>query len=214
MTKVLGLFEVSQIFMVSDYCYQVFGSSKIVLPLLQGLDNGEEFPIINVIVSLGRREGGGVISAGMEISIGVLLHEYPSRGSKGGIHHDKEGFGGIWHLDYWGRQECFLKLDEGVTLFFSPVEDYPFLCQVMEWLGDCREVRNEFSIEVTESNEGSDHFDRFRWFPLFHGLKFGGVHEYFSISYHLLRMLDRHRRTPFFLLLGQAILTKRLTSSQ
>ena len=30
----------------------------------------------------------------------------------------------------------------------------------------------------------------------------------------LLGMLDRHRRTPFFLLLGWAILTKRLTSSQ
>ena len=81
--------------MTGDYHYWVFGSGKIMPPLLQGLDDSKEFPIINVIVSLSGREGGRVISAGMEISIGVLLHEYSSRGSKGGIHHDKEGFSGI-----------------------------------------------------------------------------------------------------------------------
>ena len=170
--------------MISDYHYWVFGSGKVVPPLLQGLDPGEEFPIINVIVSFSGRESGRVISAGMEISIGVLLHEYPSRGGKGGICHDKEGFGGIWHFDHWGRQDHFFKLDKGVILFFSPVEGYPFFCQVVEWSGQHGEVRDEFSIEVTESNEGSDCFDRFRWFPLFHCLEFGGVHEYLSIPYH------------------------------
>ena len=64
--------------MIGDYCYRVFSSGEVVSPLLQGLDDSEEFPIINVIVLLSGREGGRVISTGMEISIGVLLHEYPS----------------------------------------------------------------------------------------------------------------------------------------
>ena len=43
-----------------------------------------------------------MIGARVEVSIGVLLHKYPPRGSKEGIHHDKEGFGSVWHLDYRG----------------------------------------------------------------------------------------------------------------
>ena len=42
-----------------------------------------------------------MVSAGMKVSIGVLLHEYPSGGSKGGIGHDEEWFRGVWYFDYW-----------------------------------------------------------------------------------------------------------------
>ena len=80
----------------------MFGSSEIVSPLFQGLDDCEELSIIDVIIPLSRREGGGMIGTGVEVSIGVLLHEYSSRGSKGGIGHDEEWLGGVRHFDYWG----------------------------------------------------------------------------------------------------------------
>ena len=44
-----------------------------------------------------------MIGAGMEIPVRVLLHKYSSRGGEGGVGYDKEGFGGVWHLDYRGR---------------------------------------------------------------------------------------------------------------
>ena len=74
-----------------------------MLPFLQGLDYSEEFPIVDVVVSFGRREHGGMVGTGMEISIGIFLHEYSSSGGERGIGHDKEGFGSVRHLDYWGR---------------------------------------------------------------------------------------------------------------
>ena len=86
--------------MIRYYSHRVFGASEIVAPLLQGLDDSEEFSVVNVIVSFGGGEGGRMISAGMKVSVGVLLHEYSSRGSEGGVGHDKERFGHIWHLDH------------------------------------------------------------------------------------------------------------------
>ena len=56
----------------------------------------------------------------------------------------------------------FLEFNKSIILFFSPVKGDSFLCQIMEWSSKCREVRDELSIEVTESDEGSDCFDRFR----------------------------------------------------
>ena len=101
MAKILGLFEISQVLVIHYYGYWVFSTSKIVAPFLQGLDDSEKFPVINIIVSLGGREGGGVISTRMKVPVGILLHEYSSGGSEGRISHDKEWFGCIWHFDYW-----------------------------------------------------------------------------------------------------------------
>ena len=61
------------------------------------------------------------------------------------------------------------------------MESYSLFCQVVEGLGKCREVGDELSVEITESDEGSDHFDQFRWFSLLNGLELGGVHEHFSV---------------------------------
>ena len=286
-SKVLGLFEIPQILMICYHYHWVFSSGEVVVPLLQGLDDHKEFSIIDVIVSFCQREDGRVICTGMEISVRIFLHKYSSRSSEGGIGHDKEGFGGVWHLDHRGRKEHFFKFDKGVVLFLSPMEGNPFLGQIMEWSGECGEVRDELLVEVAKSDEGSDCFYRLGGLPLFHGLQFGGIHEYFSICDYqsqvlhfclikgtlgqfeveifllhpveylfspfltcfqgfgkhkdiidvndqpsfrdhvcesgvheglegrwVLGMLDRHRRTPFFLLLGRAILTKRLTSFQ
>ena len=64
--------------MIRDDCYWVFGSGEVVSPFFQSLDDCEELPVIDVIVSLRRREGSGVIGTGMEVPVGVLLYEYPS----------------------------------------------------------------------------------------------------------------------------------------
>ena len=43
--QVLGLFEVAQIFVISDNDYWVFCASEIVMPLFECLDDCEEFPV-------------------------------------------------------------------------------------------------------------------------------------------------------------------------
>ena len=46
-------------------------------PFFQGLDDGEEFPVVNVIVSFFQGEGGRMIGTGVEIPIGILCMSTP-----------------------------------------------------------------------------------------------------------------------------------------
>ena len=101
MAKILGLFEIPQVLMICYYGYRVFHACEVVAPLFQGLDDSEEFPVVDVVVSFSRREGGRMVSTRVKVPVRILLHEYPSGGSEGGISHDKEQFGSIWHFDYW-----------------------------------------------------------------------------------------------------------------
>ena len=94
-----------------------------------------------------------MISTGVKLSIGILLHEYSPSGHERGVGHDKERSGGIWHANYQGGEEYFLELDEGVILFPFPVKGDSFLGQVMERSGESAEVWDEFLVEVAESNE-------------------------------------------------------------
>ena len=68
----------------------------------------------------------------------------------------------------------------------------------MERAGESGEVQDELSIEVTETDKGSDRFYQSQWFPLFDSLKFGGVHKYFSVLDYLLCVA--YQRTPWILL--------------
>ena len=128
----------------------------------------------------------------MEISVGVLLHKYSSGGSEGSVCHDEEGFGSVWHSDYWGAEEHFFESYEHAVLFLSPQEGSPLFGQIVKWSGKCGEVRDEFSIEVAEPDERSDCFYQSGWFPLFHGPEFGRVHVYFSILDHQSQVLHLH----------------------
>ena len=127
-----------------------------------------------------------MIGTGVKISIGIFLHKYSSRGSERGIGHNKEGLSNVQHFDYRGRHEDFLEFDECIILLFSPSKVHPFLCQVVERLGEHRKVGDQLLVEVTESNERSDHFNRFGWFPLLNSLELGGIcYSSFSSSFCL-----------------------------
>ena len=89
--------------MIRDYHYRVFGSSEVMLLFFYGLNSSKEFSVMDIIISFHWRKGSGMVGAGVEVSIGVLLHKYPSGGGEGGIGHDEEWFGRVRHLDHWCR---------------------------------------------------------------------------------------------------------------
>ena len=67
------------------------GSSlEVMTPMVKGVDNGEQFTIVNIIIAFGRGEGLREISAGMKIPIAIPLHEYPSTSEKRCVSHDDE----------------------------------------------------------------------------------------------------------------------------
>ena len=63
--------------MVSNYGHQMLSSSKIMMLFLEGLDDCEEFPIIDVVILFCRREGCGMIGTWVEVTVGVLCMSIP-----------------------------------------------------------------------------------------------------------------------------------------
>ena len=94
--------------MVCENGHWVVGASEVLSPFREGMYDCEKFVIIDVIVSFGQHEDFGEVHARVEVAIGVFLHEDPSRGSKGGISHDKEGFGVVRKGEDRLFQEGFL----------------------------------------------------------------------------------------------------------
>ena len=55
--EMLGLAEIREVFMVGEYLYWERGSLKVMAPCLQGVDDSEEFSVIDIIVSFSWEEG-------------------------------------------------------------------------------------------------------------------------------------------------------------
>jgi hypothetical protein len=77
----------------------------------------------------------------------------------------------------WGRAEGFLQLFECGTAFLIEQERDIFSGQSNERTCQFREVRDETSVEVGESYEGSYVPYMFRISPFFYGGNFRGVHS-------------------------------------
>ena len=101
--QLLWLVEVCEIFMVGEEGYWVDHALEIVSPMIQGVDNSKEFPIINVIISFCRSEHLRKIGTGVKVSVIILLHEDSSTSQEGSISHNDEGTMDIWEAEY---QSC------------------------------------------------------------------------------------------------------------
>ena len=61
-----------------------------MFPFCQGKDDSEKFLIIDVIVSLHSREGLGEVSARVEVTRGIRLHQDCTSGKKRGVCHERK----------------------------------------------------------------------------------------------------------------------------
>ena len=66
------------------------GSLEVVAPMVKGVDNGEQLPIVNIVVAFSRGEGLGEVSARVKIPIIISLHKHPSTSKKRCVHHDNK----------------------------------------------------------------------------------------------------------------------------
>ena len=74
---------------------------EVMAPMIQGMNNGKEFLIIDVIVLFCRGERLREIRTGMKISVIVFLHEDSSTGKERSVGHDNEGTMNIWEVNHW-----------------------------------------------------------------------------------------------------------------
>ena len=53
----MGLAEVGKVLVVGEDLHREGGAVKVMAPGFQGADNGEEFAVINVVITFGGGEG-------------------------------------------------------------------------------------------------------------------------------------------------------------
>ena len=87
MRKFVRIFDVEEIFMIGDNRDRVGGSLHVMFPFRESKDNSKKFPVIDIIVMFCWQKGFGEVDARVEISIGVLLHEYGTSSEEGSIRH-------------------------------------------------------------------------------------------------------------------------------
>ena len=53
---------------------------EVMMPMVKGMDNSEDFSVVYIVVPFCRGEHLGKIHTGVEITVIILLHENPSTG--------------------------------------------------------------------------------------------------------------------------------------
>ena len=99
MVEVLCLTEIRQVLVICKDLYGERGAVEVVSPGLQGADDGEEFSVIDVVVSFRGDERLREIGTGVPVSICVGLKEDCARGVFGGIGGNGKGFGEVGEME-------------------------------------------------------------------------------------------------------------------
>ena len=146
--------------MISEDRDRVRGPLQVLLPLSEGEDNSEKFPIIDVVVSLNQREGLGKISAGVKVSCCIGLHQNGSSGQEGGIGHEVNGARDIGDTeDRGGGEDCFQGI-KGVLLGFGPGPGEVLASEEDDGSNYIGVVWDKLSIEIRKPKERLNVFDR------------------------------------------------------
>ena len=93
--EVLGGTEVGEVFVVGEDLDRERGSMEVVSPRLQGADDGEEFSVVNVIVSLSWGERLREVGTWVPFAVGVGLEKDGAGSILRGVSSDSEGCGGV-----------------------------------------------------------------------------------------------------------------------
>ena len=88
--------------MVSKEGDRVVGSLEVVAPVVKSVNYGEQFPIVDIIVTFSGGEGLGKIGARVKVTIIISLHEDPSTSKEGRVRHNNEWALDIREMQDWG----------------------------------------------------------------------------------------------------------------
>ena len=144
------------------------------------MNDGKEFPVIDIVVSLSWPEQLGKVRAWMPIYIGIHLQENATRCIFGDICGNGEGFQGVREVNNGLSQETILQFVEGILTRIAPDPRGILLGEIEKGAGDVRIVPNEFSIEVGKSEERMDIFDLSWHGPIYNPIELSGIH--FDVS--------------------------------
>ena len=155
LVQLLGRHEVLQVLVVHPDLALVFHAFDKVPPLLEGSDDCQHLLVVDLIVPLNRGQGLG--EEGNQVPLFVFrgyLGEDCTRCKVGTVGFNAEGFGRVGRDEDRSRSDISLQPSECSAFSFSPAPTGIVLGQVEERAGVLREVSDELSVEVGESEEG------------------------------------------------------------
>jgi len=167
------------------------GAVKVVSKGFESANYGEEFAVIDVVVSFCLRERLGKVGAGVPIAIRVSLEEYSSGRGFRGVGGDGERCGEIREMEDWFRQEKGLEGVEGVLAGRGPVPLEVLFGEVNEGTGNVGIVGDESAVEVGEAKERAYVLDFCGGWPFGNSVEFDGVHS-------KLTRFDDHSKVFYF----------------
>ena len=182
--KVLSLAEVCQVFMIGEDLNGEGGSVEVVSLGFQGMDDGKEFPVIDVIVSFCRDEQLREVGIGMPVTVQVGLKEDCAGGILRGVHGDGKGFGKIKKVKDKVRKEESFQSVKGLLTSRGPISAIVLFCKVKEGKSDSGIVRDESMVEIGEAQEGLHVFDLGWGGPGSDVIEFDWVHGELTGSYN------------------------------
>ena len=107
--------------MISEDLDREGGSGEVLSPCLKGMEDGEEFSVIDVVVPFGGGEGLREVGAWVPLAVWIGLEEYGSRGKLGGIGGYGKGGIGVQELEHRLGEEKLFQLVERFLAGRGPV---------------------------------------------------------------------------------------------
>ena len=173
----LGLAKIGKVLVVGEDLHRKGGAMKVVAPRFQGTDNGQEFAVIDVIVSFCGGEGLREVGTGVPIAIGIGLEEDGAGCVFRGVSGNSEGGGEVGKVkDGFGEKELFEGVKGGLASR-GPVPREIFLGEVEEGAGDVGVIGDEVAVEIGEAKEGANVFHFGRGRPTCDSIELNRVHN-------------------------------------
>ena len=153
---------------------------KILSPGFQGSDNCKKFSIIDIIISLSRREWLGEVRTRMPFAIVVSLEEHGPRGKVRCISGYSKGGGEVGKAkDRFGQDQWLQWLKHWLALE-RPVPGKIYFGQINKGRGDIGVIRNESLVEVGKAKEGSNILYLGECGPWCNAINFDRIHGEFT----------------------------------
>ena len=172
----LGLAEIGEGFVVGEDLHGERGTMEVVAPRLQGANDGEEFAVIDVVISFSGGERLGEVGAGVPISVGISLEKDGTGHVFGGVSGDGEGSGEIREAkDGFCEEEAFEGIEGGLARR-GPIPREVFLGEIKERAGDIGIIGDESSVETGEAKERANIFHLGWSWPTCDAVELYGVH--------------------------------------
>ena len=172
----MGLMEIGKVLVVGEDLYGERRAMEIVAPRFQGANDGEEFVVIDIIVSFGGGEGLRQVGAGVPIAVGVGLEEDSARRVFRGVCGNSERGGEVGEVENgFGEEKKFEGIEGGLARR-GPVPREVLLGEVKERASDVGVIGDESSVEVGETKERANIFHLSWCGPVCDAVELDGVH--------------------------------------